>query len=266
MPSIFHDLMLHARGTAQRAGSLLAQNFGSALKVSSKSTRHDLVTAMEVESERLIVNELRSRTPGCSFIGEESGRETGTSGVTWVIDPLDGTVNYAHGIPLYCVSIAAVVDERVVAGAIVAPSLGETWCAARGEGAFCNDKQVHVSATSKLADSILVTGFPYDVSNNPGSCHEQFVSMLQRGLPIRRLGSAALDLAWTAAGRFDGFWEIALKPWDVAAGSLLVEESGGRITHYNNLPFSLSNESVIATNGRIHDELSEALSAATKPI
>lgn len=266
MPSPNHELMLHARGTATLAGNLLAQNFRSALEISSKSTRHDLVTAMDVESERLIVNELRSRTPGCSFIGEESGRETGTSGVTWVIDPLDGTVNYAHGIPLYCVSIAAVIDDRVVAGVIVAPSLGETWCAARGEGAFCNDEQVYVSATSELADSILVTGFPYNVSNNPGSCHEQFVSMLKRGLPIRRLGSAALDLAWTAAGRFDGFWEIALKPWDVAAGSLLVEEAGGRITHYNNLPFSLALESVIATNSRIHDELSEALSAAAMPI
>lgn len=259
----FTTLCAYACSAAERAGTLLAEHFNTPMSVASNSTTHDLVTEMDIKSEQIIVGYLRNCTPGCSILGEELGSNHGTSNLTWVIDPLDGTVNYAHGLPIYCVSIAAVIDGVIVAGVIHAPSLGETWSAARGVGAFCNDKRVHVSRVSSLDDAFLVTGFPYNVGNNPGRCHDQFLAMLRRGLPLRRLGSAALDLAWTAGGRFDGFWEVSLKPWDMAAGALLVHEAGGRISHYNNVPFSLENESMVATNGLIHDELVDVLSTAS---
>jgi myo-inositol-1(or 4)-monophosphatase len=254
------ELMRHAEGAATLAGALLASNFGQVHVVSSKSQRHDLVTEMDVKAEHAIVDYLRERTPSCAFLGEELGSVDGASGLSWVVDPLDGTVNYAHNIPLYCVSVAAVINDIVVAGAIHAPTLGETWTAFRDGGAFLNGNRIAVSKTASLQDAMLVTGFPYNVEENPGNCHNHFVSMLKRGLPIRRLGSAALDLAWTAAGRFDGFWEVSLKPWDVAAGSLIVQEAGGRISHYNDQEFNLANESIIATNGLIHSDLVSALS------
>jgi len=217
------------------------------------------VTEFDVASEEFIIATLRSVLPESSFLGEEGGRSTGSGPVAWVIDPLDGTVNFAHGIPIFCVSIAAVVNDEIVAGCIYHPLQDELFAAAKGEGATLNGRPIQVSSSSMLNSSFLVTGFPYNVMENPLRCIEQFSEIVGRGIPVRRLGSAALDLAYVAAGRFDGFWEVALHPWDMAAGVLLVQEAGGTVTHYGNRPFLLGLDSIVATNGMIHNELVAAL-------
>lgn len=227
--------------------------------MTSKEGRHNLVTEFDHRSERCIIDILRTHTPEACFLAEESGHHHGPDELLWVIDPLDGTVNFAHGIPIFCVSIAAVLHGRIICGVIHQPLLGETFTAVAGVGATCNGRTMSVTSTHDLAGSILVTGFPYNVEENPGGCIEQFASIVGRGLPVRRLGSAALDLAYVADGRFDGFWEVALSPWDMAAGVLMVQEAGGTVTHYNGRPFALNSDSIIATNGHIHDELTRAL-------
>jgi myo-inositol-1(or 4)-monophosphatase len=220
---------------------------------------HNLVTEFDIRAEECIVTTLRKHTPNATIMAEESGLSTGSDGLQWVIDPLDGTVNFAHGIPIFCVSIAAVLHGSIQCGVIYNPLTQELFTAVHNGGAWLNGKQLHVSATSALSDAILVTGFPYNVAQNPLRCIDQFAAVVGKGLPVRRLGSAALDLAYTAAGRFDAFWESILQPWDMAAGVLLVQEAGGHVTQYFNAPFELTTGSIIASNGHIHQELSELL-------
>lgn len=261
------DLLRVAVEAALSAGAILRDGFGSAVTARSKEGRHNLVTEYDVRSEDLILSALRAATPEARFLAEESGASgdaTSTSDLMWVVDPLDGTVNFAHGIPIFCVSIAAVRNNAIVCGVIHHPLLGETFTATLGGGAFLNETRLHVSGTEHLADAILVTGFPYNVHENPGGCLDQFRSIVGRGLPVRRLGSAALDLAYTAAGRFDAFWEVSLHAWDMAAGVLLVTEAGGRVSHYDNRPFRLGHDSIIASNGHIHDALTNALGEHTR--
>lgn len=252
-------LLLAALEAAGQAGDILRSGFGSTHRAESKEGRHNLVTEFDHRSERCIIDVLRAHTPHAGFLAEESGRHHGPDELLWVIDPLDGTVNFAHGIPIFCVSIAAVLNGRILCGVIHQPLLHETFTAVADEGAFCNGRPMHVSSTSKLDSSILVTGFPYNVDINPGGCIDQFASVVGRGLPVRRLGSAALDLAYVADGRFDGYWEVALSPWDMAAGVLMVQEAAGTVTHYGGRRFTLGADSIIATNGQIHAELVSAL-------
>lgn len=253
------ELLDAALEAAFQAGEILRTGFGSAGSVTSKEGRHNLVTEFDHASEARILEVLRERTPAAAILTEESGVHHGSDDVTWVVDPLDGTVNFAHGIPIFCVSIAAVVRETIVCGAIHQPLLNETFTAVIDRGSYLNGRRLHVSATPTLNDSILVTGFPYNVEHNPGRCIDQFASIVGKGLPVRRLGSAALDLAYVADGRFDGFWEVALQPWDMAAGVLIVTEAGGKVTHYSGRSFSLGPDSIVATNGTIHSELVHAL-------
>ncbi len=258
-----HSLLLEAAlHAATEAGRILEQGFGTTFDIASKEGRHNLVTEYDHASESCIINVLQSYTPTATVLTEESGEHAGSGEVTWVIDPLDGTVNFAHGIPIFCVSIAAVIDGVAVAGVIHHPLLNETFTAIAGGGAFLNEEPIHVSRTARLDDAILVTGFPYNVHENPRKCIDSFGDVLALGIPVRRLGSAALDLAYVAAGRFDGFWEVELQPWDMAAGALLVQEAGGRITHYGHRSFSLGRDSVIATNGRIHEQLAVVIGRA----
>ncbi|GBD06850.1 Inositol-1-monophosphatase [bacterium HR21] len=247
---------------ALEAGALLRSGFGSSMVVERKEGRHNLVTDYDRRAEELILERLRQRFPDSSFWAEEGGASGRyhRGGLRWVVDPLDGTVNFAHGIPVFCVSIAALLGEELLCGVIYQPMLGELFTAVRGEGAWLNGRRLRVSQTAALEDAILVTGFPYDVAGNPGNCIEHFVRFLRLGLPIRRLGSAALDLAYVAAGRFDGFWEVALNPWDVAAGIVLVEEAGGRVTHYDGSPHRLEpRSSIVASNGQIHEQMLRVL-------
>ncbi|MEY2718641.1 MAG: inositol-monophosphatase [Bacteroidota bacterium] len=257
------DLLHFAEEAAHIAGTILREGFGKPLLAESKEGMHNLVTEYDLRAESAIIHHLKSRTPEASFLAEESGQEQNGNNLTWVIDPLDGTVNFAHGIPIFCVSIAAVMHDTIVCGAIYNPLTNEMFSALSMGGAYLNGSSLRVSSTQHLEDSILVTGFPYNVADNPLGCIDQFAAVVGKGLPVRRLGSAALDLAYTAAGRFDGFWESILQPWDMAAGVLLVQESGGCVTHYAGVPFALSRNSIIATNGNIHEALSSLLELST---
>lgn len=255
----YRNLLITAEKAAVLAGTLLREGFGGTFGIANKEGRHNLVTEYDHKAENTIISCIHQEFPAHNFLAEESGITGDASSVRWIIDPLDGTVNFAHAIPIFCVSIAAEVDGEIVCGVIYQPLLNELFTALKGGGAYLNGIPLQVSRTAALHDAILVTGFPYNVSSNPDNCIDHFSSFLRVGIPIRRLGSAALDLAYTAAGRFDGFWEARLNPWDVAAGLLLVREAGGRVTDYDGREYQLGNGRIVATNGHIHPEILDVL-------
>lgn len=243
---------------AREAGALLLERLARPREIAEKSQRADLVTDADRASEAAIIARLRREYPTAAILAEESGMHAGTSEERWVVDPLDGTTNFAHGYPLFCVSIAYERRGELVAGVIYAPAMDECFVAERGAGARMNDRPIAVSDITKLGNAMTCTGFhPSDFERN--AAHFRAVSA--RAQAVRRDGSAALDLAYVACGRFDGFWEFDLSPWDVAAGTLLVREAGGQVSKTDGSPGALDARSILATNGRIHDELREALQA-----
>ncbi len=246
---------------ALAAGELLRQGFGGSFAVSSKSGLHNLVTEYDHRAEEQIISFLRSEFPSSEFLAEESGgKNTSSSSLQWIIDPLDGTVNFAHGIPIFSVSIAAMQNNEILSGVVYQPITHELFVAQKNGGATLNGIPIRVSKTDELKKGILATGLPYNLAENPGDCIGHFTDILQLGLPIRRLGSAAIDLCYVASGRFDGFFEISLAPWDCAAGVLIVEEAGGKITSWDGEkldPFSYG--SVLASNGHLHNALAKVL-------
>jgi len=244
---------------AREAGALLVQGIAEPLDVQQKSTRGDLVTAADRASEALIVARLRRDFPADAILGEEGGVYSGTSASRWIIDPLDGTTNYTHGYPLYCVSIAYERDGEVVCGAICAPAIGELFAAQRGAGATLNGRPISVSAVNRVADAMVCTGFKPAFYDRNGAL---FAAMSRTAQAVRRDGSAALDLAFTACGRFDAFWERDLSPWDIACGALLVREAGGKTTAIDGTPFALEAGSTLASNGLVHDEMIGVLGRA----
>ncbi|TAL70668.1 MAG: inositol monophosphatase [Bacteroidetes bacterium] len=259
---MFNKLTNCAIDSALKAGKILKEGFGTSFEISNKIGKNNLVTEYDKRSESIIIENIKSLFPEHSFLAEESG-ETGNQNIDsiqWVIDPLDGTVNFAHSLPIFSVSIAAIHNNEILCGVVFHPMLDELFVAEKGIGAFLNGKPIYVSNSIELDSSFLVTGFPYNVNTNPCGCIDHFVSIIQRGIPVRRLGSAALDLAYVACGRFDGFWEINLHSWDVAAGVLMVLEAGGKVTQYNNQKYWLDNETMIATNGKIHNQICDVLS------
>jgi len=248
---------------AREAGAILMEGHGREHRPERKGAI-DLVTVYDRRSEALILARLRQRHPGSRVLAEESGvHEDEDSGpLRWLVDPLDGTTNYAHNYPFFAVSIAAEVEGVLTAGAIHDPVAGETFAVARGHGATLNERPIRVSATARLEDALLVTGFPYDVRENPEPLMRPFQAFLTRAQAIRRDGAATLNLAYLAMGRFDGFWEARLSPWDLAAGVLLVEEAGGRISDYRGGPFRIEGGEILATNGALHAEMMETLANA----
>jgi myo-inositol-1(or 4)-monophosphatase len=240
---------------AQRAGKLLRESRDKELTVERKSSLIDLVTQVDTEAEKLIVEIIRARYPDHEILGEEGGKSGNSSEYRWIIDPLDGTINFTHGLPIYCVSIGVEYRKELIAGAVYDPNTNELYTAERGKGAYLNGRPIRVSATDKLIESLLITGFPYNIHKNPDILIERFVDFLMKGQAVRRLGSAAIDLCYVAAGRADGFWESSIQPWDVAAGILLIEEAGGRVTDFRGGSVDLDRPNVLATNGRIHDEM-----------
>jgi len=267
--SDYAPLLESAVEAARQAGTLIREGITGDLGITYKEEgKNNLVTLMDVASEDLVRRILLERHPGTEFLAEESGGYTELSRLTWVVDPIDGTVNYAHGIPLYCVSIAAVLHGRPVAGAIYNPNTREMFTALRGGGAFLNGERLQVSTNDELEHAVLVTGFPYNVGENPFGCVDAFVEVVQRGIPVRRLGSAALDLAYVAAGRFDAFWEVALHDWDVAAGVLMVLEAGGTVDTYapEQGRYPLITDRLLVSNGRIHDAIRHLLTRTSTPI
>jgi myo-inositol-1(or 4)-monophosphatase len=235
----------------------LLQRLGHPGEISEKSRRADLVTDADRESESIIVRRLRREYPAAAILAEESGALGGGGPERWIVDPLDGTTNFTHGYPLFCVSIAYEYAGELVAAVIFAPVMNEWFAAERGAGARLNDRPIAVSALDRLRNAMTCTGFhPADFERN----ERCFRAVSHRAQAVRRDGSAALDLAYIACGRFDGFWEFDLHAWDVAAGTLLVREAGGVVTCVDGSPATLDGRSILATNGRIHDELRAALS------
>ncbi|GGN05894.1 inositol monophosphatase [Thermus composti] len=223
----------------------------------TKSGPNDLVTQADKEAEEAIRDFLLARFPEAGFFGEEGGSH-GSKEMRFIVDPLDGTVNYAHGFPFYGVSLALEVAGRIEVGVIMDTARNETFYALRGGGAYLDGRPIRVTERTELLGSLLATGFPYDVAKDPENL-TYFSRALRRGLLVRRPGAAALDLAYVAAGRLEGFWEVKLNPWDVAAGWLLVEEAGGRVTGLKGEPYALGNRYIVATNGRIHEALLQVL-------
>jgi myo-inositol-1(or 4)-monophosphatase len=241
---------------AREAGALLLERLERPREIAEKERRADIVTDADHASESLIVERLRREYPNASILAEEGGAYRGTGGDRWIVDPLDGTTNFAHGYPLFCVSIAYERDGELVAGVVFAPALGECFAAERGTGARLGERSIAVSTIDCAAGALLCTGFkPSDFERNAAS----FRAASGRAQGVRRDGSAALDMAYVACGRYDGFWEYDLAPWDVAAGTLLVREAGGRVTRVDGSPATLDADSILATNARVHEEVSAVL-------
>ena len=246
---------------ATRAGAAeITRFFNKEFTVSNKEGINNLVTEADHAAEKAILSVIYKNFPGHQILAEETGEIKQDSTYKWIIDPIDGTVNFAHGIPLNCVSIGIEYETEIVLAAVFNPHLNEFYFAEKGKGAFLNDKPIHVSDQDETSKSCLVTGFPYTYINMPNGPLEIFERFIRKGVPVRRLGSAAIDLCWVAAGRFDGFYEHKLEPWDSAAGYLIVEEAGGRVTDHEGNKFSVYQHRVLATNGKIHDEMLAVMS------
>lgn len=243
---------------AKKAGLLLKRRLGWKRQVKYKGVVN-LVTEMDLLAEKVIVSEIRKRYPDHSLLAEEKTDLRGDSPYRWVIDPLDGTTNYAHGYPVFSVSIALEKAGEVILGVVYDPTRDELFVGKKGKGARLNGRKIHVSSTPKLSECLLATGFPYDIRETAADNFDHFRNFALRVHAVRRAGSAALDLCYVAAGRFDGFWEMKLGPWDLAAGSLMVREAGGEVTDFLGTPLVLDGKYVLASNEKIHREMMKVL-------
>ncbi|KUG23441.1 inositol-1-monophosphatase [hydrocarbon metagenome] len=252
------DCKQFAIDLAHNSGFLLKEKFNNTHKIQYKGDI-DIVTEADKMSEDLIIEEIKRNFPDHGILSEESPAITGTGKLRWIIDPLDGTTNYAHGYPVFCVSIALENEGVVVLGIIYDPMREDMFVAERGEGAYLNNKKINVSSVKDISRSLLATGFPYDIRESKNNNLDYFNKMAVRVQAIRRAGAAALDLAYLAAGRFDGFWELKLKPWDTAAGCLMVTEAGGVISDIAGQKWHLQSSNLLASNGLIHDQMIDIL-------
>jgi myo-inositol-1(or 4)-monophosphatase len=244
---------------ARAAGRLLRDELSGARRIAYKGSPTNLVTEMDQRAEALILGRLRGAFPDDAILAEERGAAGGRSGRRWIVDPLDGTTNYAHGLPLFGVSIALEEARRLVLGVVYDPMRDELFVGERGGGATLNDAPIRVSATRSIDESLLVTGFPYDIRETADTNLPEYAAMSLRARAVRRLGSAVIDLAYVACGRFDAYWELRLGAWDVAAGAVLVEEAGGRVTGIDGHALDVDAPTLLASNGLIHDEMLAAL-------
>jgi myo-inositol-1(or 4)-monophosphatase len=254
--SIPPEFLATAVEAVVRAGAIQMAHFGAGVRVEKKGAI-DLVTEVDLEVERTVRALIAERFPAHDVMAEELGTADTGARWRWVFDPLDGTTNYAHGIPIFCSTIALEIDRVPTVAAVYDPVRRELFTAERGIGAWLNGAPLRVSATDTLLDAVLVTGFPYDI-RDPARMRDVvglFAAFLAEARAVRRLGSAAIDLCWVAAGRMDGFWEQALQPWDVMGGALIVQEAGGRVTSLDGAPWDAQEGSVLASNGRLHDRM-----------
>jgi len=251
-------LVAFSRELAIGAGAILKRGFSRKLRVTYKG-RIDPVTDIDVKAERYITSRIRRAYPDHDVLAEESGDAGERSAYRWVIDPLDGTVNYAHGFPVYCVSVGLEYEGRPSLGAVYDPERNEMFWGARGEGAFLNNRRLQVTTETRLERAMLSTGFAYDIGTARRNNLGLFARMAKRAQAIRRPGSAAIDLCWLAAGRIDGFWELKLHPWDTAAAVVIVEEAGGKVTRLNGKPYSIFDRDLLASNRKLHAAMSAVL-------
>lgn len=253
--------------TARKAGVLVAGQLHRGQSIRWKTGDMDLVTETDVAAEKLIVSEILGEFPDHGILGEEStGNVVSRSGLTWIIDPIDGTTNFAHGHLIVGVSIGLAFEGEPVAGCVYAPALDEEFSAAKGQGAALNGKPLRVSDVSDVSRSLLATGFPYDLRQRLEHYLAFWKPFLMKAHGVRRLGSASVDLCWVAAGRLEGYWEENLKPWDIAAGVLIVEEAGGQVTDYGGGPHQLDRRELLATNGKVHQEMSGILTGVQRAL
>jgi myo-inositol-1(or 4)-monophosphatase len=245
---------------AAKAGAAEIQRFfNKKFTISNKEGVNNLVTEADHAAEKAILGVIKSKYPDHYILSEEAGEIKQESEYKWIVDPIDGTVNFAHGIPLNCVSIGLEHKGEMVIGGVFNPHLNEFFYAEKGKGATLNDQPIKVSDETKTIKACLVTGFPYTYINTPNGPLEIFERFIRKGVPVRRLGSAAIDLCWVACGRFDGFYEHKLEAWDSAAGYLIVKEAGGTVTDMQGNPFSIYQHRILATNGKIHDEMLDVI-------
>lgn len=241
------------------AGKIIQQYFNGTFRINNKEGINNLVTEVDNLSEDKIIEVIKAHYPEHTIISEEVGELLKPSDYQWIIDPIDGTVNFAHGIPLCCVSIALKYKDDLMLGAVYNPMMNELFFAERGKGATLNGEPIKVSSKKEFKKACLVTGFPYKWPESREHPIKVFERFILEGLPIRRLGSAAIDLCWVACGRFDGFWEYNLSSWDVAAGYLIVQEAGGVITNFDGDPYNVFERETLATNGHIHEAMLHAI-------
>ena len=239
---------------AYKGAEVLRSYFGKNFQVNKKGVI-DLVTEADIGSENKVVSTIQAAFPDHTILAEESGLRQGAQDCKWLIDPLDGTTNFAHNVPIFCISIAFAVNDEILMGIVLNPISGELFSASRNNGAQCNGSPIKVSSTPSVSESLLVTGFPYNIREFFDPIISRYASCLRAAQGMRRLGSAALDLCYVACGRFDGFWEQHLKPWDTAAGSIIASEAGAQVTDFSNCSFSVDAKEILATNGCIHDEM-----------
>jgi myo-inositol-1(or 4)-monophosphatase len=247
-----------------RAGAVQLAHFGRALHIERKSSSVDLVTEVDVAVEREFRGVVAERFPDHLVLGEEFSREglaTPAPGPCWVFDPLDGTTNFAHGFPVFCASLGFEVDGEALVAAVYDPTRHELFVAERGGGATLNGAPMRVSSAAALGEALLCTGFPYDIHQTRDQVVGLFGEFVGRARAVRRLGSAALDLCYVAAGRLDGFWEARLKPWDTCAGALMVAEAGGRVTRWDASPYQSRADGLVASNGQVHGDMLDVIAA-----
>lgn len=245
---------------AKEAGEVVRDGFGKNFLVEFKTNEANLVTEIDKKSEATIIDFIKKEFPNHSILAEESGRHDKTSEYLWVIDPLDGTTNFAHGLPIFSVSIGVMKNDELIYGVIYDVMRNAMYSSEKGSGAYCDGRNLRVSTNTDLKQSVLVTGFPYNVNENPDYAAERFVAFLTEARAIRRLGSAAIDMCYVAEGVFDGFWEVSLNAWDMAAGKLLIEEAGGLVTDFNGNQMNIFQKQILATNGKVHNRMIEVLS------
>lgn len=255
-----HDFAIN---TAAAAGKILLDKSRKRRKISLKG-RVDLVTDADLASEKYIINAILKKFPGHSILAEEGSSVDNDSDFKWVVDPLDGTTNFAHNFPFYCVSIGCEYRGKIIAGTIFDPERKEMFEACINGGARLNGKAIRVSNQTKLERSLLATGFPYDIGTSSEDNLKYFRCLIKKARAIRRAGSAALDLAYLACARFDGFWELKLHPWDSAAGTLIVREAGGKVMTFDGSEYSIYDKYILASNGRIHKQMKDILGGRPK--
>ncbi|MEJ2617777.1 MAG: inositol monophosphatase family protein [Ignavibacteriaceae bacterium] len=251
---------------SKEAGEIVREGFGKKLKIEYKSNETNLVTEIDKASEKHILDFIKKKYPAHNILAEESGEKKSGSEYLWVVDPLDGTTNFAHGLPIFSVSIGLQKNGKTIIGVVYDVMQDITYFAEEGSGAYANTERIKVSLNEKINHSVLVTGFPYNISENPENALEIFSALTRKARAIRRLGSAAIDLCYVARGVFDGFWELFLHPWDICAGMLIVEEAGGFITDFNGKAIDIYTKRILASNKVIHSKLMDIINNSSKSI
>lgn len=244
---------------ASLAGEIIREGFGKNFQIEYKTNEKNLVTEIDKKSEQAIINFISKKYPTHNILTEESGEHKKDSDYLWVIDPLDGTTNFAHGLPIFAVSIGVMKKDEIIAGVVYDVMRNIFYSAEKGSGAYANESQIQVSNNDKLGLGVLVTGFPYNVAENPDKAFERFTNLTKKARAVRRLGSAAIDFCYVASGVFDGFWEVSLHPQDLCAGKLIVEEAGGLVTDFSGREIDIFSKQILATNKKIHQQMIDGL-------